>query len=123
MAPAWLSQRTGLTLSAAVRGRSGNTLPGAGRTDARPWGDDVAGACRYANVADQTAALEVLRISVWVECSDGYTFTSPVGAFLPIDSGLYDTMGDAWEWVEDCYHDSYDRRSERWQALGGTRLR
>jgi formylglycine-generating enzyme required for sulfatase activity len=33
--------------------------------------------------------------------------TSPAGSFAANPWGLYDMLGDAWQWVEDCYHDSY----------------
>ena len=34
--------------------------------------------------------------------------TSPVGSFKPNAFGLDDTAGDAWQWVQDCYHDDYN---------------
>lgn len=33
--------------------------------------------------------------------------TLPVGSFAPNDFGLYDTHGNAWEWVQDCWNRSY----------------
>jgi formylglycine-generating enzyme required for sulfatase activity len=32
--------------------------------------------------------------------------TAPVRSFAPNKFDLYDTLGNAWEWIEDCYHDS-----------------
>jgi formylglycine-generating enzyme required for sulfatase activity len=34
--------------------------------------------------------------------------TAPVGSFKPNAFGLYDMHGNAWQWLEDCWHDKYD---------------
>jgi formylglycine-generating enzyme len=38
---------------------------------------------------------------------DGYTRTSPVGSFPPNGYGLFDMIGNAWEWTTDWYSSRY----------------
>jgi len=85
----------------------------AGTTTSRFWGDNPDDACRYANVYDQTSKKAFDFDWTAHDCNDGYAVTAPVGAFRPNAFGLYDMLGNVYEWTEDLYVDDiYARRSD-----------
>lgn len=117
----WLSRTTGKTYRLPSE-TEWEYAARAGTGTARHWGDGRNEACRFANVADLTAAQKLN----WkndpdnvFQCSDNFTWTAPVGRFQPNGFGLYDMLGNVWEWVEDCWNDNYQGASSGQEARRG----
>jgi formylglycine-generating enzyme required for sulfatase activity len=41
-------------------------------------------------------------------CGGSWSTTAPVGSFDPNAFGLYEMVGNVWQWVEDCDHENYN---------------
>ena len=61
-----------------------------------PWGDTLTPGMANASPDDE---------------ADRWTHTAPVRSFPPNDFGLYDVIGNVFEWVSDWYYGSYYARS------------
>ena len=87
---AWLSQKTGQVYR--LPSEAEWEYAARAGTDTPFWWGSTAGS-RQANCR---------------ECNTGQSEqTLPVGTFQPNRFGLYDTAGNAAEWVEDCWNDNY----------------
>lgn len=99
---AWLSSKTQQSyrlLSAAEWEYAAR----AGTTTRFFWGDSTDGICEYVNLFDLSGRQASNFKWEPVDCDDGYAFAAPVGSYKPNPFGLYDIIGNVWEWTEDCY--------------------
>lgn len=110
----WLSRVTGKTyrlLSEAEYEYASR----AGTTTIYPWGDDInlnktINGQEIANLSSKTTP--DLKGQAMANCNgcggkwDGQQ-TAEVGFFTPNRFGLYDMVGNVWEWTEDCVHHDY----------------
>ena len=93
----------------------------------RYWDESESGQCAKANGAD--IALRT-RYPDWFEltapCDDGRPHTSEAGSYGPNAFGLYDMLGNAREWVADCWNGDYTgapQDGSAWTGSGNCGLR
>ncbi|WP_376696529.1 SUMF1/EgtB/PvdO family nonheme iron enzyme [Wenzhouxiangella sp. EGI_FJ10305] len=104
----WLSEQTGEDYRLPSEAEQEYALR-ASSTTAFPWGSNAGGACSHGNVLDQTATSSTLSAfsSIAVSCTDNQVLTAPVGSYRKNGFGLFDMTGNALEWAQDCWNESY----------------
>ncbi len=63
--------------------------------------------CRYANVADEAFAKQMEATSAF-NCKDSYPYATGGGWFGRNNFSLYDMLGNAAEWVQDCWNPNHE---------------
>jgi formylglycine-generating enzyme required for sulfatase activity len=84
----------------------------AGSTTVYPWGDRPSH--DRANYGSDTCCTGLIA------GGDKWLNTSPVGAFAPNAFGLYDMIGNVWQWTADCYTPSLAARPKNAAAVDQT---
>jgi formylglycine-generating enzyme required for sulfatase activity/predicted Ser/Thr protein kinase len=112
---AWLSARSGHAYRLPTASEW-EYLARAGAA-ALPW-SDAQQACSHANAADAAAAAQYPGWTAW-PCNDSYVQSAPVGSFTPNGFGLSDTLGNVFEWVQDCWTDNYAGAATDGSAAAG----
>lgn len=89
----------------------------AGTNSAMYWGDDFTFSCLHANALDQSTTGSILdRPDFTLPCDDTYQYTAPVGSFKENPFGLYDILGNVWEWTCSGYDPEYGGREKQCQS-------
>jgi len=77
------------------------------------FGDNAADLCRYGNTFDERGKRALARDFKlngnfnYAKCDDRSEYTSIIGMYQPNAFGLYDTIGNVNELVQDCEHNNY----------------
>jgi formylglycine-generating enzyme required for sulfatase activity len=112
----WLSKTTGKDYGLLSEAQW-EYVARAGTTARYPFGNTEADLCAFVNGADRTASAALPAKWDYLRCDDGYVHTAPVGSFRANAFGIFDMMGNVWEWTADCYAESLAGTPADGQAL------
>lgn len=105
----WLSQQTGKRYRLPSEAEFEYALR-AGSDTPYPWGEGTPSK-PVANMTGDGDRSATKRnwVNAFKGYNDGFWGPAPVRSFEANRFGLYDMLGNVAEWVEDCWHDSYQR--------------
>ena len=103
----WLNKKTGRDFRLPTEAEWEYAARSGGKAYKYSWGNGGP----TENIADDTAARELLGTTDGQGYNDGYALTSPVGSFKPNELGLYDMSGNVSEWVADWFDENYYSKS------------
>jgi len=116
----WLSKRSGKTVTLPTE-EQWEYACRAGTTTAYPWGDNPDDGKGWANGPDQSLKKMIpnQKDLAFFRWDDGFAFTSPVASFKANAFGLYDMIGNAFQWCQEVYGEFDVFRGGSW---GGYRF-
>lgn len=112
----WLSAKTARTFSLPTEAQW-EFAARAGTTSRYSHGDSVRRICDFGNGADRTESRNGSSWSGALKCNDRYWFSAPVGSYKANALGLYDMMGNTWEWVTDNWSDALPAETKNGSAF------
>ncbi len=100
---AWVSEQTGKPYRLPTEAEW-EFVARDGSTGEFAWDGGQNGGCDQANMFDLSGR-DSKKDVPWpnAECDDGFSEVSPVGSLQPNSFGVYDILGNVWEWTQDCY--------------------
>ena len=116
----WLAERTGLLYRLPTEAEW-EYAARAGSDALYPWGNSPHQGCAYVNAYDITTRERYPLAWTHMACRDGFAGVAPVGSLKPNAFGVYDMLGNVWEFAEDCATRSHigrpkDGRAWVWQG-------